>query len=212
MANGIFVSGSFFRVLEIGPEVGRVFADRDDMRGCPATAVISDAFWRSEFGAESSAVGRKLLLEGKSFQIIGVSAAGFSGLNVGKRFDVAVPLCSEPLLARGKRSRRPCHLVAEHHGAIEDLVFPFSRRARILPPFGLASSARRLIQPGFPTFVKDYLRLRVRAEPGRTGFSTLRYEVEQLLLLLLCDCRTCAAHRLHQSCEPVASSGRHARS
>ncbi len=184
LANGIFVSGSFFRVLEIGPEVGRVFTDRDDVRGCPATAVISDAFWRSEFGAESSAVGRKLLLEGKSFQIIGVSAAGFSGLNVGKRFDVAVPLCSERLLlgdnaldARGTWwlsiiGRLKTGVSFQQASAYIASVWPGVLQATIDPFWR-------------PDVVKNYLRLRVRAEPGGTGVSTLRGEVETPLLLLL---------------------------
>ncbi|HEX4166599.1 MAG TPA: ABC transporter permease [Bryobacteraceae bacterium] len=183
-ASGLFVSGSFFRVLEISPEIGRLFSDRDDVRGCPSTAVISNAFWHSEFGAEPSAVGRKLLLNGQSFQIIGVSASGFEGLDVGKRFDVAVPLCSEPLLARENTLDARATWWLSIMGRLRPGV-SFQQASAYL-----GSVWPRIIQSTIdptwrPDVLKDYLRLQIRAEPGRTGFSTLRKQVEDPLLLLL---------------------------
>ena len=183
-ARGIFVSGSFFPVLGIHAQRGRLFTAADDGRGCASNAVISDAFWHSEFGAAASAVGRKLLLDGKSFQISGVTTEGFSGLDVGSRFDVAVPLCSERLLT-GENA-------LEARG-----TWWLSIMGRLRPGVSLRQASAYLasVWPGIvqstidpkwrPDVLKEYLALRIAAEPGRTGFSTLRGQVEDPLLLLL---------------------------
>ncbi len=102
-ANGIKASGDYFRVFGVTPAVGRLFTPRDDVRGCPGLAVISYAFWDSEFARRGDVVGRKLLLDGKPFQIIGVARDGFTGPEVGRAPEVIVPLCADALL-RGARS------------------------------------------------------------------------------------------------------------
>ena len=64
--------------------------------------MISHAFAQHEFGG-TTAVGRKIRLEGQDYEIAGVTPAGFFGVDVGRTFDVAVPLCAEPRL-RGENS------------------------------------------------------------------------------------------------------------
>lgn len=99
VARGLFVSGDFFRVLGVPALRGRVFTAADDRRGCGLPgAVISYAFWQREFGGEPSAIGRKLTLNYRPVEIIGVTPAGFSGLEIGSAYDVAVPICSQPSL------------------------------------------------------------------------------------------------------------------
>jgi putative ABC transport system permease protein len=98
-AKGLWVSGDFFRVLQINPEWGRLFAKNDDQKGCGVQGVVvSDAFWHHEYGGSADILGRTLSLDGLPFQIIGVTPASFSGLEVGFTFDVVLPLCSEPAL------------------------------------------------------------------------------------------------------------------
>src|SRR5438132_5336801 len=75
--------------------MGRVFTAADDRRGCGlAGAVVSYAFWQRELGGDPSAVSRKLALNYHSIEIIGVTPPGFFGLEVGRSYDVAVPICS----------------------------------------------------------------------------------------------------------------------
>ncbi len=101
-ANGLWVSGDFFQVLGVTPVLGRVFTAADDQRGCAAPgAVISYAFWEREFAGDPAVVGRTLTLEGHLFPVIGVTPASFFGVEVGSRFDVAIPLCSEPIVRGG---------------------------------------------------------------------------------------------------------------
>jgi predicted permease len=93
-ANGIFTSGSYFNTLGVRPAMGRLFAPADDQRGCPSLAVLSYGFWQEHFGGAQSAVGSTLSLNNHPFQVIGVSSAGFYGMEVGSKFDVAVPVCA----------------------------------------------------------------------------------------------------------------------
>ena len=96
-AQGIFVSGSFFEVLGVPAARGRVLGAADDLRGCGSrAAVISHAFWQREYGGDPTVVGRPIHLEGHPFDIVGVTPAGFYGVEVGRMFDVAVPICAAP--------------------------------------------------------------------------------------------------------------------
>lgn len=104
--NGIMASGGFFDVLGVPAQVGRVFHPSDDARGGGpegAVAVLSYDYWQRAYGGASDVVGRPLLLSSVSYTIIGVTAPQFAGPEVGRPFDVVVPLGTEPLL-RGPAS------------------------------------------------------------------------------------------------------------
>ena len=66
-------------------------------------AVISYAFWQRRFGGAADVIGRSLAVERVPFTIVGVTPPGFFGVDVGRTFDVAIPLGTEPLI-RGKES------------------------------------------------------------------------------------------------------------
>lgn len=61
--------------------------------------MISHSFWQGEFGADPGVVDRSVRLDGRAFPIIGVTPASFLGVEVEFRYDVAVPLCADSLLA-----------------------------------------------------------------------------------------------------------------
>ena len=103
-ANGIFVSGDFFNALGVRPAAGRLLTVADDQRDCPALAVINYGFWRDHFGGSPNAIGSTLSLNHHPFQIVGVSSPGFYGLDVGNKFDVAIPICTATLFD-GEHSR-----------------------------------------------------------------------------------------------------------
>jgi len=96
-AQGLWVSGDFFKGLGVPALVGRTLTTVDDRRGCAApSAVLSHGFWQREYAGSPSAIGRSIMLDGHSFDIVGVMPASFFGVEVGRAFDVAVPLCAEP--------------------------------------------------------------------------------------------------------------------
>ena len=99
-ARGLWVSGNFFNVLGVQPELGRLFNQADDQRGCTAPGVvISHGFWQSEFGGVPDVVGRKVTLSDHPLSVIGVTPPGFFGLEVGKSFDVALPICADAIFS-----------------------------------------------------------------------------------------------------------------
>lgn len=87
------VSGSYFGMLGVKPELGRFF-DSHDERG-PNSApyiVLSDAFWRSHFGGNPSLVGKTVDLNRHPFTIIGIAPREFHGTEQFFWPDVFVPI------------------------------------------------------------------------------------------------------------------------
>jgi predicted permease len=72
------VSGGFFEELGVSVELGRLFTDQDQQSGQTNVVVISDALWRTRFGADSSIIGRTLILDKEPYTVVGVAAKGFS--------------------------------------------------------------------------------------------------------------------------------------
>ena len=71
------VTPSFFRVVGVKPQLGRTFTDQEGEIGNEFEVVLSDAFWRNQFGGEPSAVGRDLRLDGRAYTVVGVMPPGF---------------------------------------------------------------------------------------------------------------------------------------
>jgi hypothetical protein len=106
LVDGLWASGGMFDVLGVQPLLGRMFTRVDDQRrGGPggAVAVISYNFWQRHFGGAADVVGRSLTVERVPFMIVGVAPPSFFGVDVGRTFDVAIPIGTEPLI-RGKES------------------------------------------------------------------------------------------------------------
>lgn len=103
-AQALYVSGSFFQALGVGAQVGRVLTDSDDQKGCGSPgAVLTHGFWQSRYAGNRGVVGQTIMLDNRPFEIVGVTPPGFFGVEVGRTFDVAIPLCAEPLF-RGTQS------------------------------------------------------------------------------------------------------------
>ena len=103
---GVWTSGRYFDVLGVTPILGRTWQARDDARGGGPegpVAVISYNFWQQRFGGAADVLGRSLTVERIPFTIVGVTPPGFFGADVGRTFDVAIPIGTEPLI-RGKES------------------------------------------------------------------------------------------------------------
>ena len=75
------VTGGFFRLLGIGPALGRVIepGDAAALGGAPVL-VLSHRAWLSKFGGDSSVVGKALRLRDRSYEVVGVAREGFDGL------------------------------------------------------------------------------------------------------------------------------------
>jgi predicted permease len=187
-AQGLYVSGGFFEVLGVPAVVGRTFTEADDPPTCPSPgAVISHSFWQREFGADPRVVGRTVRLDGRAFPIVGITPASFFGVEVGSRFDVAIPLCADSLLAPLEIMRRIPRRDA----------WWLSVMGRLKPGWTVrqAQAEFQVLAPGImqatlppsyrPDGAKRYLANRLAVSAGATGVSQLRRQYETPLWLLL---------------------------
>jgi putative ABC transport system permease protein len=186
-AEGLHVNGDFFRVLGVQPMLGRAFSKGEDQPGCgSAGAVISYGFWQREFGGPADVLERSVTLDGRPFPILGVTPPAFTGVEVGNRFDVAVPLCAEALMADDGRGR-----------IARDTSWWLSAMGRLKPGWTLERASaefaalapvvmRATLPPSYrPDEAKRYLKNQFEITPGATGVSNLRRAYEEPLWLLL---------------------------
>ena len=90
---GLLVTGNYFAVLGIRPALGRVFLpDEDRTLGTHPVAVLGYNLWSRRFGADSTILGRAIVLNGRSFSVIGVAPKGFFGIDLGQQGDVWLPM------------------------------------------------------------------------------------------------------------------------
>jgi putative ABC transport system permease protein len=66
-----------FRVLGVGPILGRVITDEDERPGTPDVAVLSYGFWQRRFGGDPHVVGKPITLNGAPYTVVGILPAGF---------------------------------------------------------------------------------------------------------------------------------------
>ena len=185
-ARGIRVSGDFFHVLGVEPILGRLLGPEDDQPGCSLSgANISYAFWQRNFAGDPSVIGKRLTLDGNSFQVIGVTPPGFNGISIGDTFDVAVPICVEPILSprNNRLTRRHAWWLATIGRLRPGWTIPRAN-AQILAV--TPTILQETIPPVYDAEgTKKYLEYKLGAFSARTGFSELRSDSETSLWLIL---------------------------
>jgi putative ABC transport system permease protein len=98
-----FVSPSFFAVLGTAPELGRVLSPEEERFGGPLSILISDGLWRRRFGEDQTAIGHSLILEGKSYMIVGVMPPSFQYPTIST--ELWVPQQARPGLLKIREAR-----------------------------------------------------------------------------------------------------------
>jgi len=185
-AKGIRVSGDFFSVLGVRPILGRLLGPEDDQPGCAlGGANISYSFWQRNFGGDPAIVGKRLTLDNNSFEIVGVTPPNFNGISVGDTYDVAVPICVEPIM-NPRNNRLP-----------ERASWWLASIGRLKPGWTVARANAQIaavtpaiLQETIPPIydadgVKHYLAYKLGAFSASTGFSELREDSDTSLWLLL---------------------------
>lgn len=186
-AEGLFVNGDFFNVLGVPAAIGRTFTAQDDQPGCGSPgAVISYPFWQSQFAGDPSITNRTVRLDGKLFPIVGVAASGFFGVEIGHRFEVAVPICSDPMFWEPGKG----HIVSR-------TAWWLSIMGRMKPGMTLERAQTQIqtvapaimedsLPPSYrPDDAKKYLANKLLVTSGATGVSQLRRQYEDPLWILL---------------------------
>jgi predicted permease len=75
---GAAISWDLFPMLGITPTVGRHFGPADDAAGAPDVVLLSDEVWTTRYQSDPGVVGRRVLINGKPHEIIGVMPKGFN--------------------------------------------------------------------------------------------------------------------------------------
>jgi putative ABC transport system permease protein len=74
---GELVTSEFFNTLQVSPALGRAFAPEEDRPGNSHVVVMSDGLWKSRFGSDVAIRGKKILLNGEAYTIVGVTPPNF---------------------------------------------------------------------------------------------------------------------------------------
>ena len=188
VVEGIWASGRMFEVLGVSTVLGRTLTQADDARGGGpdgAVAVISYGFWQRRYGGAADVIGRSLTIQRVPFTIVGITPQGFFGPDVGRAYDVAIPIGTEPLM----------------HGA-ESLLdgrmtWWLNVMVRLKPEQSVeqATALLRGLQPQIrlatippswnPSLQRQYLEEPFTFVSAATGLSSLRRRYEQPLTAIL---------------------------
>ena len=91
--NAEVVSGNYFQLLGLKPALGRLFTPEDETaKDANPVTVVSYDFWRNHLGAARDVAGQTILLNGRSFTIVGVAPPDFESAIGGYRPAVFVPV------------------------------------------------------------------------------------------------------------------------
>ncbi len=185
-AFGQHVSGNFFQTLGVPAWRGRLLIDADDREGAPPVAVMSFHAWQEKYGSDPSVVGSTYQINGRAFTIIGVAPAGFVGAKMVDRGipDIWMPLMTEPLLfgttARLKNTRVDW---LDLIGRVRPGTNPKVLQAQLQSELHgwLASHLADMSPQEKAVWQKQTLRV----SPGGAGFSMLRRDYSESLVLLM---------------------------
>jgi macrolide transport system ATP-binding/permease protein len=98
IAKGQYVTGDFFRALEVSPAAGRLFVRADDAADAPPVAVISMGYSQRRFGGPDKAIDQQILINNVAFTVVGVTPSEFFGVDPAVVPHVYLPLHAGLLL------------------------------------------------------------------------------------------------------------------
>ena len=190
-AEGMFVSGSYFPVLQLQPAVGRLLGPADDQTvGAHQVAVLGYNYWETRLGKDPSVVGQSIIVNGQPMTIVGVAPQGFEGTTLGNRPDIYVPITMRTALS-------PLFTANQYERRTNYWIYLFAR----LKPGVTAEAAQRSangiykpiindveakLQQGLSEKTMERFRAKeVIVSDGARGQSSLHRRVKTPLLLLI---------------------------
>jgi predicted permease len=188
MIQAVKVSGNFFSVLGVDATLGRALSEDDDQASNPQPVVVlNHEFWQRKFGSDTEIIGKKITLNDYPFTVVGVAPPGFFGFEVGRKPDLWYPIQMLSVL-------NPTAPDLRDSGAWTIRVI-----GRLQP-----EADRALARDEADTVLKQQVEeviaerpkmlegdrkmfhaMRVELEPGSAGWTSLRQQFKQPLLILL---------------------------
>ena len=187
------VSGNFFSMLGVKPAVGRVFNSQEDDRqyqGHPVV-VLSYGYWESRFARDPGVVGKKILVNDYPMTIVGVSQAGFAGIDPAQSPQIRVPILMKPVIVPDwgwvrmddRRTRwvqvfarlKPGYTVDTGKGPLQGLFTQIRGYEMTLPA----------AKDWSPYSREQFMKGQMLVETAAMGFSGLRNNFSTALLVLM---------------------------
>jgi len=187
--SALFASGDCFATWGVSSTVGRTFTLDDDLTpngGSGPAVLISHGYWQRQFGGATTAIGSALVIDGVPFSIVGVTPMAFLGPEVGTRFDVVLPIGTEPLINR--RSS-----VLDQPGAFWLTVMLRLKASQSIDQAAatLRGQQQQIADAAIPEGAPpqfsrvEFVRNQFVLVPGAAGTSTLREEYQRPILAIL---------------------------
>lgn len=182
---GMYVSNRFYSTLGVRAAAGRLPQPADAADCSEPGAVVSHSFWQRQYAGDASAIGRAISVDGKPFPIVAVTEEKFFGMEVGRQFDVALPLCAQPILN------------PESNALTSPSWWWLGAIARLRPGVTVEQATAELqgVSPGIfeatlpgnynAQTADDYKAFRLAARPAADGTSSLRQQYGDALTMLL---------------------------
>ncbi len=181
-ASAEFVTGEYFRGLQVSPAVGRLIDSEDARSGAAPVAVISFATSQQRFGGPSNAIGQPILVDNIPFTVIGVAPPEFFGVDPAAAPDLYLPLYANVLLDGAGAARM--------YG--DGNFYWIEMMGRLRPGVSMAQ-AQAALAPRFHQWVATTAktggeRAKLPAlilNPGAEGLGSLRRQYSKPLYVLL---------------------------
>jgi predicted permease len=187
------VSGNFFTMLGVGPAAGRVFNSREDdqtYQGHPVV-VLSYDYWNRRFNRDRGVVGKKILVNNYPMTIVGVSAAGFAGIDPSRSPQMRVPIQMKPVVVPewgwvhmdDERTRwvqvfarlKPGYTIESAQAPLQTLFTQIRQHELTLPGAKWMNAYVR----------ERFLEGRLNLEKADIGYSPLRNDFSTALIVLM---------------------------
>jgi putative ABC transport system permease protein len=187
IVDGLWISGKTLEVLGVRSFAGRALTDADDRPGGGAdgpVAVISYAYWQRRFAGAPSAIGQSITVERVPFTIVGITPPDFFGVEVGRTFDIALPVGTATLIRGAGILRQRSVWWLRVMLRLSPDQTPAAVTAQLQAQQAQIRAAT-LPDDWHPTTIGNYLRDPFRVESAATGASPLRENYRRPLVTIM---------------------------
>jgi predicted permease len=180
------VSGNYFDVLGVQPEIGRVLTSDDD-RASDASpyCVLSYEYWSRRFGADPSILNRAIDINGRPMTVVGVAQHGFAGLALMTPSDVFVPMAMKKVVTPtwDDRTRRNSAWL-KVFARLKPGVSRLKAQAAMAIPYRGALDRDLQTSKASAAFAQRYVAGSLNLTPAAGGFDHLQKSFAQPLYLM----------------------------